>query len=192
MFERTSSPSTVTAGSMLLGQRGGRRRSANPPPRLVAPPRGLAPMGRSDGFEIADTDTGMMSDPKILALARRLRDPIRTLACVALYDAVRLASWRSGRRLRLDETIPGWVLEPVDDLIAHLIAVHLLDPDQRIPIHAWEGWYGPARDRRERYRQLGSKGGLAKAALAHARPSAIPLALPRPSGRYGLKTKENE
>jgi hypothetical protein len=35
-------------------------------------------MSRDDGFAIADTDTGMMSDAKVLALARLLRDPIRT------------------------------------------------------------------------------------------------------------------
>jgi hypothetical protein len=126
-----------------------------------------------DGFAVADTDTAMMSDPKVLALARRLRDPVRTGAALALYDAVRLASWRHGCRLTLDETAPGWWLEPYDDLAGALVAAGLLDDERRIPAHAWESWYGPARDRRDQYRELGRRGGLAKAAnLAHAKAEA--------------------
>ena len=106
-------------------------------------------MTRADGFEIADTDTGMMADPKILALSRRLHDTIRTAAAVTLYDSVRLASWRAGRRLTLDETAPGWWLDSFEDLAGELGAVGLLDSERRIPLHAWEGWFGPARDRRQ-------------------------------------------
>jgi hypothetical protein len=105
-------------------------------------------MTRDDGFPIADTDTGMLSDPKVLALARRLHDSIRTGAAIALYDAVRLASWKAGCRLTLDETVPGWWLDPVDDLAAELVAVDLLDSERRLPAHAWEGWFGPAFGRR--------------------------------------------
>lgn len=104
-------------------------------------------MSRDDGFRIADTDTGMMADPKVLALARRHRDPMRTAAAVALYDAVRLASWKACRRLTLDETAPGWWLEPVDDMAADLAAVGLLDAEHRIPEHAWRAWFVPALDR---------------------------------------------
>jgi hypothetical protein len=118
-------------------------------------------MSRDDGFSIADTDTGMLADPKVLALARRLRDPLKTGAAIALYDAVRLASWKAGERLTLDETVPGWWLDPVDDLAAALVAAGLLDDEHRIPGRAWDNWYGPARDRRQRFRDLGSKGGKA-------------------------------
>ncbi|MGD0247805.1 MAG: hypothetical protein ABSB75_02015 [Candidatus Limnocylindrales bacterium] len=118
-------------------------------------------MSRDDGFSIADTDTGMLSDPKILTLARQLRDPIRTGAAIALYDAVRLASWKAGRRLTLEETVPGWWLDPFDELAAALVSAGLIDDEHRIPAHAWESWYGPARDRRQRLRDLGSKGGKA-------------------------------
>jgi hypothetical protein len=130
-------------------------------------------MSRDDGFEVADTDTGMLADPKILALARRLHDSIRTGAAIALYDAVRLASWKAGQRLTLDETAPGWWLEPFDDLAAELVAVRLLDDERRVPEHAFEGWFGPARDRRERYRELGSKGGQAR--VANSRKTARSL-----------------
>ena len=106
-------------------------------------------MSRGDGFEISDTDTGMMADPKILALARRLRSSVQTLAAVALYDAVRLASWKAGCRLTLEETLPGWCIDPIDDLTGHLVAVGLLDGEHRIPAHAWAGWFGPAYERRQ-------------------------------------------
>lgn len=118
-------------------------------------------MSRGDGFEIADTDTGMLSDPKVVALARRLRDAAKTMTAIGLYDAVRLGSWGCGRRLTLEETLPGWWLDPIDEWVAHLIAVGLLDDEHRIPEHAWQGWYGPAFARRQRYRDLGSRGGLA-------------------------------
>jgi hypothetical protein len=127
-------------------------------------------MSRDDGFAIADTDTGMLADPKVVALARRLRDPIRTGAAIALYDAVRLASWKAGRRLTLDESLPGWWLDPVDELAAALVAVKLLDDELRLPEHAWEGWFGPARARRDERREAGRRGGLAKARNASDSP----------------------
>lgn len=139
-------------------------------------------MSRDDGFAIADTDTGLMADPKVLALARRLRDSTRTGAALALYDAVRLASWKAGERLTLDETVPGWWLDPYDDLADALVEVNLLDDERRIPERAWEGWYGPAFDRRERFRELGARGGRANA-LAHGRANGRPHGVPRPSDR---------
>ena len=141
-------------------------------------------MSRDDGFAVADTDTGLMADPKVLALARRVRDTTRTLAAVALWDAVRLASWKAGRRLTLDETLPGWVLDPVDDLADHLVAVGLLDAERRVPEHSWEGWFGPARDRRDRFRVLGARGGVATRDARAVPPGAAPgtpPAVARPS-----------
>lgn len=120
-------------------------------------------MTRGTGFAIADTDTGMLADRKVLALARRLHDATRTGAAIALYDAVRLASWRDGVRLTLEETIPGWWLDPFEDLADALVAAELLDAERRIPTQAWDGWFGAAARRRERYRELGRKGGQARA-----------------------------
>jgi hypothetical protein len=120
-------------------------------------------MSRGDGFEVADTDSGMLADPKILALARLLHDSTRIGAAVALYDAVRLASWKAGRRLTLEETVPAWWLDPFDDLAAALVTAELIDGEHRIPEHAWQGWFTPAFERRERYRELGRRGGRAKA-----------------------------
>jgi hypothetical protein len=117
-------------------------------------------MTRDDGFAIADTDTSEYSDPKVVALARRQRDAMRTHATVNLYDAVRLASWKAGRRLTLEESMPAWSLGPADELAADLIAVGLLDEERRIPAHAWRGWFGPAHQRRELRRIEGQVGGL--------------------------------
>jgi hypothetical protein len=120
-------------------------------------------MTRGEGFDIADTDTGMLADKKVLALARWLRDATKTGAAIALYDAVRLASWKDGSRLTLEETVPGWWLEPFEELADALVGAELLDAERRIPAHAWDGWFGPAARRRQRYRELGAKGGAAKA-----------------------------
>lgn len=117
-------------------------------------------MTRGAGFDIADTDTGMLADKKVLALARRLRDATKTGAAIALYDAVRLASWKDGSRLRLDDAVPGWWLDPIEELVAALVDAELLDEEHRIPVRAWAGWFEVARARRDRYRELGRKGGL--------------------------------
>lgn len=119
-----------------------------------------------DGFAIADTDTGLMADAKVLALARLQRDPIRTAAAITLYEAVRLASWKEGRRLTLDDTLPGWWLDPIDDLADALVAVKLLDAERRIPEHAWEGWYVPALERRLTGRRGSMFGGLRRQGLS--------------------------
>ena len=136
-------------------------------------------MSRDDGLARADIDTGLLSDPKVLTLARRLRDRLRTSGALVLYTGVLLASWRAGRRLALEETVPGWWLDPWEDLAAELVGVHLLDTEQRIPEHAWEGWYGPARDRLEHFRELGSRGGKARA-QAHAQAHGIAHAQAQP------------
>jgi hypothetical protein len=49
-------------------------------------------MNREEGFPIADIDVGLMHDPKVVALAKRQRDPQRTLAWIGLYLALVLES----------------------------------------------------------------------------------------------------
>ena len=56
-------------------------------------------MSRDDGLARADIDTSLFDDPKVVALARRLRDPTQTMVAVGLYLALLLKSWRAGRRL---------------------------------------------------------------------------------------------
>jgi hypothetical protein len=116
-------------------------------------------MSRDDGFAIADVDTGFFADPKVVALARRLRDPVQTAAHLALYLALVLGSWGAGARITFDEAVPAWLLGPVDELRSNLAAVGLIDADGRIPKRAWTSWYLPAHTRREARRESGRLGG---------------------------------
>ncbi len=105
-------------------------------------------MSRDDGFKVADIDTGLPADPKVVALARRLRGGIRTAAAMGLHEALLLASWRLGERVTIDEALPAWFLDDPGDLVAALRDVRLIDAEGRIPERAWAGWFGPALDRR--------------------------------------------
>jgi hypothetical protein len=116
-----------------------------------------------EGFQRGDLDTGLMDDPKVRALARRLRSTQATGAAVALYVAVIAASWREGRRLTLTEALPAWWLDEAVEMADALTDVGLLDRDQQIPDHAWESWFGPARDRVADFRARASRGGSVRA-----------------------------
>jgi len=120
-------------------------------------------VSRDTGFAIADIDSGLFSDPKVVALARRLHDAGATAAHVALYEALVLGSWGSGDRLTFEEALPAWWMEDASEVRANLTAVGLLGEDGRIPAKAWEAWFRPAWDRREARRAKGRLGGLAKA-----------------------------
>ena len=119
-------------------------------------------MSRDDGFTIADLDTTLYADPKIVALARRLRDSVQTAAHVALFEALLLGSWGAGHRITLEEALPAWWLDPVDEIRANLQAVGLIGRDGRIKDRAWQAWFTPAWKRREARRESGRKGGQAK------------------------------
>jgi len=125
-----------------------------------------------DGFRVADADVNFYADPKVNALARRLRDPVRTAAYAALYDATVRASWQAGRRVTFDEALPAWWLDDPDDALANLRAVGLLDDEARIPEHAWASWYEVAAQRRDDRRFEGTVGGLMKS-LAMSRDEAV-------------------
>ena len=116
-------------------------------------------MSRDDGFAIADVDTSFFADPKVVALARRLRDPVQTSAHLALYQALVLGSWGAGARITFDEAVPALWLEPPDEIRSNLAAVGLIDADGLIPKRAWTSWYLPAHTRREALRDSGRLGG---------------------------------
>lgn len=116
-------------------------------------------MSRDDGFAIADVDTSFFADPKVVALARRLRDPVQTAAHLALYQALVLGSWGAGARITFDDAVPAWWFEPVDEIRSNLAAVGLIDAAGRIPKRAWTSWYLPAHTRREARRESGRLGG---------------------------------
>ena len=119
-------------------------------------------MSRTDGFGICDLDSGLMADPKIVALARRLRDPIRTAAAVSLYVALVTGSWGAGKRISITDALPAWWLADVDDLVSELQAAGLVDDRQSIPEHAWSSWFLPAWERREVRREKAAKGGRSR------------------------------
>lgn len=147
-------------------------------------------MSRDDGFSRADVDTGFLSDPKIVALARRQRDPVRTAATCALYLAVVLASWRAAERVPFDQASPAWFLDPDDVLRADLVGVGLLGDDGCVPAATFESWFRPAWDRREARRAAGRKGGQKGAqpkpsdsgVQAEVKPSLSATQPDRPSG----------
>ena len=113
-----------------------------------------------DEITRADMDVGFYADRKIGALARLLREPVTTAAYAALYDATVRASWKAGRRLTLEESLPAWWLAPFDDAMSALIAVALLDAEGRVLEHAWASWYLPAAERIADARVAGMVGGL--------------------------------
>lgn len=117
----------------------------------------------SDGFAIADIDTGLFDDLKIHRLVRATRDEGLIARCLVALEAIQLASWKQGERVTLTDAAPLWMTS-IDDLAERLRGVGLLDDEDRIPEHAWESWFGPAQARREERREAGRKGGLAKSA----------------------------
>jgi hypothetical protein len=147
----------------------------------------VADVSRDDGFTIADVDTGLYADPKVVALARRLRNPVQTAAHVALFEALLLGSWGAGQRITFEEALPAWWLKPADDVRTNLVAVGLIGDDGRIPERAWEAWFSPAWQRREARRENGRKGGRVKprssAPKATLKPVSSVAQPDRPSGR---------
>ena len=117
-------------------------------------------MSRDAGFPIADIDTGYFEDAKLKDLWQRLRDPGQMAYAVALHQATVLASWRQGCRVTVRQACPMWLVVD-DDILAALVAVHLLDRGGRLPLTSWTEWFLPAQKRREERREAGRIGGLA-------------------------------
>jgi len=100
-------------------------------------------MSRDDGFAVADVDTGLMSDPKVVRLAKR--HPTVAGEAMAAYVATVLASWKAGDRVTVEDAVPVWLQTHE----AALRDVGLLDDEGKVPVSVWDGWYGPARGRRD-------------------------------------------
>ena len=114
---------------------------------------------RDNSFARADIDTGLLTDAKVLRLFRREPDAYR--AQLIVYLATVLSSWREGRRLTAVEA--EGLEEVTDDTVEVLQADFLLDAEGRVPDHAWQRWFGPASERRDKRRQSGSLGGTVAA-----------------------------
>lgn len=119
-------------------------------------------MSRDDGFAIADVDTGLLSDPKVLRLVRRARAedaPVDIPAtALLLYVSLVLSSWEAGERLAFDDGLPAWWIDDGLHYQTALTNAGLLDAEGRIPEASWESWFGPARDRRDAARTAGREG----------------------------------
>lgn len=102
-------------------------------------------MSSRDGFARADVDVGLLHDPKVLALARRLRDPVRTCCALILYEAALLASWKADERLTIVESAPAWWLDDPAEYQSELEAVGLLDAEGRVLERAYLAWTARAR-----------------------------------------------
>lgn len=115
-------------------------------------------MPRDDGFRTADVSVALLDDLKFRSLWRVLGDPGDQARAVTVYLATVLASWAAGCRIPADDALPTWMDDPAH-VLEGLVRVGLLDPDHRIPDHAWASWFGPAWERRERKRAGGRIGG---------------------------------
>lgn len=107
-------------------------------------------MSRDDGFAVMDVSTSWLEDDKVRRLAREF--PSEVLWAVAAYDATRGASWRHGKRLRVQDSLPAWLDYDAAGVRA-LMAVKLLDRTGRIPVKPWREWFGKAFDAREKSRK---------------------------------------
>jgi hypothetical protein len=116
-------------------------------------------MNPQDGFATANIDVGIAHDPKVLALARRLKDPLQTAAHLALYLTLVFETWSRGDRATLEEACPGWWTDELEPVAANLRVVGLIDEETRLPEHAFEAWYRPAWERRQKRKDSGAEGG---------------------------------
>lgn len=112
-------------------------------------------VSRDDGFPIADIDVGILRDVKIRRLGRHVAAE-EVAPTTLLYLAVVLSSWEEGYRLSVDEADAPQPATP--EQVAALKATGLLDSEGKVPLQAWEGWFRPAWQRREKKRAGGAEG----------------------------------
>jgi hypothetical protein len=140
-------------------------------------------MSRPDGFNIMDVSTSIQDDPKFRRLARA--HPDLWASALGLYVVLLAASWKAGDRVMLSDAWPLFL--PIDPAVVAALSVELLDDEGRIPEDTWQGWYGPAQERREARRDSGRLGGRKSGAgrseaSLQRRSSAAPATL-NPSDR---------
>lgn len=101
-------------------------------------------MPRSQGFARGDFDTSFPIDDKFLAL-RVAVDPARYYAATGVYWHVVAAAWREAERKPAGRICPD-----AEAQIADLVAVKLLDPDERLPNRAFLAYVGRAKRHRSK------------------------------------------
>lgn len=117
-------------------------------------------MSRDAGFAHADVDVNLLDDPKVKRLLRLVDDEGTRARAIVVYQAVVLSSWGEGQRVAAEDAAPVWITG-LEDLVALLARVGLLDADGRVVEHAFEGWFRPALERRRKRSEAGRLGGIA-------------------------------
>lgn len=109
----------------------------------------VALVSRDDGFAVMDVSTGYVDDPKWRKLLRHAPDQLGP-AFIA-YTATMAESWRAGRRVSIDDAWPALIpySKPAVDALRH---AGLLDSHGHVQMRAWRGWFGPAKERRDAFR----------------------------------------
>ena len=132
-------------------------------------------MSRPDGFTVMDVSTDIVNDPKF----RRLRrdNPEHLTVAFMVYIAVLGESWRAGRRVPVMDAWP--VLLSYDEaVVASMRSAGLLDRRGQLPGKAWDGWYAPARERRDNSRERWRRANEKRAVLS-VQNSADTAVIPR-------------
>jgi hypothetical protein len=106
-------------------------------------------MSRDDGFTVMDVSTGYVDDPKWRKLARYAPDQLGP-AFIA-YTATMAESWRAGRRVTIEDAWPALIpfSKAAVEALRH---VELLDSHGLVRPRAWRGYFGPAKERRDAFR----------------------------------------
>lgn len=107
-------------------------------------------MSRDDGFTVMDVSTDIANDPKFRLLHRERPDHVAS--AFMAYVAVLGESWKAGRRVSVNQAWP--VVLPFDaEVVASMVRVRLVDRSGLPPRKAWDGWFGPANERRDKSRE---------------------------------------
>ena len=106
-------------------------------------------MSRDEGFVVMDVAVDVANDPKVRKMFRHAPDhaPVAFMAYVSTMGE----SWRSGRRVNVDDAWPSTLpfSRPAVDALIH---VGLLDARGLIPAKAWRSWFEGAKLRRQQSR----------------------------------------
>ena len=145
-------------------------------------------VGEGRGFLLANLSVGLLTDPKVLKLARLVPDEGELACTILVYLQTVLQSWQDGRRLSVAEAEGVW--EPTVARCGALRTVGLIDDEERVPESAWEKYYGPALERSEKRSKAGRKGGRASARARGQRSGAAPAKPRRGSSDASAKPQQ--
>lgn len=106
-------------------------------------------MSRDEGFAVMDVAVDIANDPKVRKLFRHA--PAHAPVAFMAYVATMGESWRSGRRVNVDDAWPSALpfSRPAVDALVH---VKLLDGRGMVPSKSWRTWFDVARERRTKAR----------------------------------------